>query len=170
MRRMLLATVVALLLVVMAIPAGAGPQRNFRAHLNGDGAGIETRAQGQAIFQFSKDGSELGYKLIVAGLDNLWMAHIHVAAEPGGDGPPRVWLLPDAPPPPAGSIAGTTNGVVAEGAVMEGDDGVSISFEELREAIAEGRAYVNVHTNDFTGPPNTGPGDFPGGEIRGTVH
>ena len=32
-----------------------------------------------------------------------------------------------------------------------------------------GNAYVNVHTNDGVDPPNTGPGDFPGGEIRGQV-
>jgi hypothetical protein len=27
-----------------------------------------------------------------------------------------------------------------------------------------------VHTNDGVAPTNTGPGDFPGGEIRGQVH
>jgi hypothetical protein len=170
MRRAVVAAVAAIVLLVVAAPVGADGQRNFRAHLDGDGAGVETLAQGQALFQFSKDGSELGYKLIVAGLDNLWMAHIHVAAEPGGNGPPVVWLLPDAPPPPGSSVSGTSNGVVAEGVVMEGDAGVSISFDDLRTAIAEGRAYVNVHTNDFVDPPNTGPGDFPGGEIRGDVH
>jgi hypothetical protein len=26
-----------------------------------------------------------------------------------------------------------------------------------------------VHTNDGVAPPNTGPGNFPGGEIRGQV-
>jgi hypothetical protein len=26
-----------------------------------------------------------------------------------------------------------------------------------------------VHTNDGVPPPNTGPGDFPGGEIRGQI-
>jgi hypothetical protein len=170
MRRFVIGAVAALLVAVVAVPAGATSQRNYRAHLNGDGAGVETLAQGQAIFQFSRDGSALSYKLIVAGLDNLWMAHIHVAAEPGGDGPPVVWLLPTAPPPPGSAVAGTSNGVVAEGTVMEGDPGVSISFAELRTAIAEGRAYVNVHTNDFVAPANTGPGDFPGGEIRGDLH
>lgn len=154
---------------LLAAPATADNGRNFTAHLSGDEAGVETLAQGQAIIQFSKDGATLDYKLIVAGLENLWMAHIHVAAEPGGNGPPVVWLLPDAPPPPAGSISGVSNGVVATGSVTEGDAGVTISFDDLRAAIAEGRAYVNVHTNDFVAPPNTGPGDFPAGEIRGTV-
>jgi hypothetical protein len=26
-----------------------------------------------------------------------------------------------------------------------------------------------VHTNDGVAPPNSGPGDFPGGEIRGQI-
>jgi hypothetical protein len=29
--------------------------------------------------------------------------------------------------------------------------------------------YVNVHTNDGVAPTNTGPGDFPGGEVRGQL-
>lgn len=156
-RGTVLAAVIALVVAVLAGPAGAASQRNFRAHMNGDGAGVETLAQGQAIFQFSKDGSALGYKLIVANLDDLLMAHIHVAAEPGGNGPPVVWLYPDAPPPAL--IPGTTNGVVATGTAMEGDSGVSITFDALRDAIAEGRAYVNVHT-----------AAYPGGEIRGEIH
>jgi hypothetical protein len=36
--------------------------------------------------------------------------------------------------------------------------------------IMKGNAYVNVHTNDGVDPINTGPGDFPGGEIRGQIH
>ena len=35
--------------------------------------------------------------------------------------------------------------------------------------IEAGRTYVNVHTNDGAGDPNTGPGDFPGGEVRGQI-
>jgi hypothetical protein len=33
--------------------------------------------------------------------------------------------------------------------------------------IQSGNAYVNVHTSD--GSANPGPGNFPGGEIRGQV-
>jgi hypothetical protein len=36
-------------------------------------------------------------------------------------------------------------------------------------AMDSGNTYVNVHTNDGVDPANTGPGDFPGGEIRGQV-
>ena len=58
------------------------------------------------------------------------------------------WLRGPSPPPiPATAAAGSTWRVLA--------------------AIASGATYVNVHTNDGVPPPNTGPGDFPGGEIRG---
>ena len=39
----------------------------------------------------------------------------------------------------------------------------------LVDAIEAGNAYVNVHTNDGVPPTNTGPGDFPAGEIRGQL-
>jgi hypothetical protein len=32
-----------------------------------------------------------------------------------------------------------------------------------------GLTYVNVHTSDAVEPPNSEPGDFPGGEIRGQL-
>jgi hypothetical protein len=35
--------------------------------------------------------------------------------------------------------------------------------------MESGGAYVNIHTNDGVAPTNTGPGDFPGGEIRGQI-
>jgi hypothetical protein len=37
-------------------------------------------------------------------------------------------------------------------------------------ALNDGDAYVNIHTNDGVDGINTGPGDFPGGEIRADVH
>ena len=39
----------------------------------------------------------------------------------------------------------------------------------LLTAMRNGWTYVNVHTNDGVAPTNTGPGDFPGGEIRGQL-
>jgi hypothetical protein len=43
------------------------------------------------------------------------------------------------------------------------------SLDALTEAIEAGNTYVNVHTNDFQDLANTGPGDFPGGKIRGQL-
>jgi hypothetical protein len=42
-------------------------------------------------------------------------------------------------------------------------------LEELLEQIRAGSAYLNVHTNDGVDPPNSGPGDYRLGEIRGQI-
>ena len=39
----------------------------------------------------------------------------------------------------------------------------------LVAAMRAGGTYANVHTNDGVPPANEGPGDFPGGEIRGEI-
>lgn len=44
-----------------------------------------------------------------------------------------------------------------------------MTLNDLVRAIEEGQVYVNVHTDDGIAPPDTGPGDFPGGEVRGQV-
>ena len=43
------------------------------------------------------------------------------------------------------------------------------SLGALVREMRAGRTYVNVHTDDGVAPPDTGPGDFPGGEIRGQI-
>jgi hypothetical protein len=44
-----------------------------------------------------------------------------------------------------------------------------VTLDDVVAAMLSGNAYVNVHTNDGVAPTNTGPGDFPGGEIRGQI-
>jgi hypothetical protein len=39
----------------------------------------------------------------------------------------------------------------------------------LLTEVRLGNTYVNVHTNDGVAPIDTGPGDFPGGEVRGQI-
>jgi hypothetical protein len=133
---------------------------NFRAHLSGDQEvpPADTRATGQAVFQLSKDGTALSYRLIVANIQNVTMAHIHLAPA-GVNGPVVVWLYPSAPPPQL--IPGRSSGVLATGVITE-DDLVGplagADFSELIDAIKEGDTYVNVHTSQF-----------PGGEVRGQI-
>jgi hypothetical protein len=43
------------------------------------------------------------------------------------------------------------------------------SLSDLVDEMQNGNTYVNVHTSDFSGRDNTGPGDFPAGEIRGQI-
>ncbi len=147
-----------LLVAALGTIAAAPDTRNYRAHLSGGPAGVETLSTGQAVFQFSQDGTVLRTKLIVANLENVTMAHIHVSAQPGGDGPPVLWLYPAAPPPVL--IEGTSEGVLGERIVQDGSPGlVGMSLSQLKAAIDGGRAYVNVHTTAN-----------PLGEIRGQIH
>ena len=172
-----------ILLVFIAMFATAGIARaavaNYRTHLKGAnevppaGVVIDTNAQGQAIFQLSPDGTELFYKLIVANIENVFQAHIHIGA-PGTNGPIAVWLYPSTTPGAGPLGQGRIQGPIAEGTITaanlinQGATGVT-TVEQLIAAIESGNAYVNVHTNDGVAPANTGPGDFPGGEIRGPI-
>jgi CHRD domain len=91
------------------------------------------------------------------------MAHIHCGAD-GVNGPIGVTLFHA---PPGG---GPVNGILASGEITAPDPGNGCGWTTVAQVLAAMRAgntYTNVHTNDGIAPPNTGPGDFPGGEIRG---
>ncbi len=148
--------------------AAAGDNDNFVARLTGNEEvpSRDTLAQGQAIFHLSDDETELEYRLIVANIENVVASHIHVGAV-GVNGPVVAFLA--GPFPAAG---GRTDGVLATGTITEADLVGPLAghpFSDLINAIKAGNTYVNVHTNDGEAPINTGPGDFPGGEIRGQI-
>lgn len=164
--RLVPAVVLALLSLGLTPPAHA--TTTWTAQLSGanEVPERETRARGTTVLQLSPDGSELSYRLVVANIDNVVAAHIHLGAE-GTNGPVVAFL---AGPFPQGG--GATNGVLATGTVTE-DDLVGplsgMTMEDLVMWIEAGDAYVNVHTNDGVGDTNTGPGDFPAGEVRGQI-
>jgi hypothetical protein len=141
----------------------ASANRNFRAHLNVAQevpvpSGYERNPKGQATFQLSRDGTELSYKLIVANIENVRMAHIHLAPA-GATGGVVVWLYPEGPP--FQLIPGRFNGVLAEGVITSESlvGGLAgESLDDLIDEIRSGNAYVNVHTEQ--NPP---------GEIRGQI-
>jgi hypothetical protein len=119
---------------------------------------VDTDAQGQATFKLSKDGESIEYKLIASNIDNVLMAHIHLAPA-GVNGGIVVWLYPDGPPPQL--IQGTFNGVLAQGVITEADlvgDLAGQDLDALVDAMLAGNTYVNVHTTAN-----------PGGEIRGQL-
>src|SRR5262245_285150 len=178
--RMLAWSSIVLLALAAAAAAEANDQQEFRTHLTGEAerpTPRETRAQGEAIFQLSADGTQLAYRLIASNIENVVQAHIHCgSAEVAG--PVVVFLYPAAPPPaPAGG--GRTDGVLAEGTITATDviprpdspacPGGLATFEDLVAKLRSGDAYANVHTDDGAAPPNAGPGDFPGGEVRGQI-
>ena len=128
-------------------------------------------ARGSAIFHLNAAGDTLTYKLIVANIDNVFMAHIHRAA-PGVNGPIVVWLYPSTAPAPGPFGQGRIDGVIAEGTITAANLLGPLAghpFSDLLTALRSGNAYVNAHTNDGIAPANTGPGDFPGGEERGQI-
>lgn len=151
-----------LMFTLFAASVAAHP-RNYRAHLSGSDEvpPVATRAQGQAIFKLSKDGTELSYKLIIANIDDVTQAHIHCGAE-GVNGPVVAFLF--------GFVDGgvTTNGVLVTGVITpdnviarpdsEACPGGISDFDDLLDLIVSGNAYVNVHTVAY-----------PAGEIRGQI-
>jgi hypothetical protein len=166
MRKVLSVGAGLLVLLALAGLASAGENQNYSVHLNGatEVPANASLATGQAIFQLSSDGTALDYRLIVANLDNPVAAHIHIGP-PGVNGPVVAFLF--GPAAPGG---GTANGVLAEGTITAASLVGPLAgqpFSVLIDALNSGNAYVNVHTNDGVDPTGTGPGDLPGGEIRG---
>jgi hypothetical protein len=163
MRRIML--LIAVLLLALAPSASAAD--NFVATLSGgeEVPARDTQAVGVAKFKLSEDGAALTFKVNVANIQNVFAAHIHCGAV-GVNGPVGVTLFVGAP------AGGSVNGTLAEGTITAPDPGNACGWTDLAAvlaAIESGATYVNVHTNDGVAPPNTGPGDFPGGEIRGQI-
>ena len=151
--------------------AAAGLNQNWSDHATGaqEVPMRDTQAQGQAIFHLSKDGTSLDYKVIASNIDNVFQAHIHRNV-PGQNGPIVVWLYPSTAPVAGPTGTGRTNGVLAQGTITAANIAptapAGYTFDQLVADMHSGNAYVNVHTSDGVGAINTGPGDFPGGEIR----
>lgn len=113
-----------------------------------------TKATGTATFVSSTDGSSVSYKIRVANIKGVTMAHIHSGAI-GKNGPVVVTLFKSASP------TGTMNGLLSQGTVtstnLEGPlKGKTIS--DLIRLMNDGTAYANVHTQQN-----------PKGEIRGQI-
>lgn len=126
----------------------------------------DTNGRGNATFELSDDGLTLSFKLIVANIDNVVASHIHVGP-PGVNGPVVFFLYGTVPPG-----GGRSNGILSQGSGTAANLVGPLAGHPLADLIAAmnaGNAYVNVHTNDGVGAPNSGPGDFPGGEIRSQI-
>jgi hypothetical protein len=125
----------------------------------------DTLARGTIKFKLSRDGSTLNYKLSVKRIQNVSGAHIHVG-QPGVNGGIAVDLIE-----PAGtkvgrrkfSVRGTITAAELTGPLA------GLTMADLVNQMTAGGTYVNVHTNDGVEPVDTGPGDFPNGEVRGQV-
>jgi hypothetical protein len=155
-------TIAAAWLSLNPMQAKAAHPTNYSAQLSGheEVPPRETNATGHVTFQLGKDGLSLSYRIIVADIDNVTAAQIHLGAREM-NGPVVVMLYG---PVPAGS--GRKSGVLAEGTITSG----SLTGDLAGHPLADLVAAVNVHTDDGGGAPNTRSGDFPDGEIRGQIH
>jgi hypothetical protein len=154
-RRLVLALLTTLLVLVMAPGVLARPT-TYTAHLTGaeEVPAVDTNAVGQTVLRLNSDGTALHFRLIVANIDDVTQAHIHLAPE-GVNGPVVAFLF--------GFVAEgvTTNGVLATGTITDADLVGPLAGMSLADLVAEldsGGAYVNVHTLAH-----------PDGEIRGQV-
>ena len=140
--------------------------KNFVAHLVGanEVPAHDTRAQGEIKLQLSADGQALEYRLISSNIDNVFMSHIHIAPA-GMNGPIVVFLFG-----PVATGGGRTDGVLKAGTITAAQFIGPLAghpLSDLVAAIRAGTAYANVHTSNGSG--SAGPGNFPGGEIRGQI-
>lgn len=160
MRRFRLTMVAAVLVLAGMVGAADATRPTTTARLQGsqEVPAADTDARGQLVMKVARDGESIAYRLIVANIDDVQMAHLHMAPA-GQNGGVVVWLYPDGPPPQL--IPGRTNGILATGTIT-GDDLVGsmagMDIGDLLDAIDAGNIYVNVHTTAF-----------PGGEVRGQV-
>jgi hypothetical protein len=163
MRRItILMAALTIALLAGSVPAATavGQGQTFVAPASGEQEvpANDSHARGQAVFQFDAQGTALHYRLIVANLHDVTMAHIHLAPA-GVNGPVVVWLYPDGPPPQL--LPGRSSGVLATGTITAADlvgPLAGMSLTDLVDEMRAGNTYVNVHTSAF-----------PGGEIRGQI-
>jgi CHRD domain len=160
-------TILLITVLLLALAPSASAKDNFVATLSGDEEvpARDTQAVGVAKFKLREGGTALTFKVNVSNIQNVVAAHIHCGAV-GVNGPVGVTLFVAAP------AGGRVNGTLAEGTISAPDPGNACGWTDLAAvlaAIESGATYVNVHTNDGVAPANTGPGDFPGGEIRGQI-
>lgn len=165
---------------------GGNADNIMNTHLSGDEEVLAStphpsvsHAQGQAAFRIS--GTIVEFRLIASNINNVIMAHIHCDI-PGANGPIAQWLFPQTTGGPQLTNPGllVQNGILASGTfnaagvncpidTAAGGSANPANGMPLLTAMRNGWTYVNVHTNNGVAPTNTGPGDFPGGEIRGQI-
>jgi len=173
--------IVAAILVVMSLAVAVGitviadddeGRRSFRARLTGYDEVPTLSSPGGGTFRLrlSSDGLSATYTLTYTGLSNAFAAHIHLGARAtvggviiflcGGGGQAAC-------PTSAGTVSGT---LTPAGVIGPANQGIAAGeWAEFVAALRAGFTYANVHTNDGDAQPNEGPGDFPGGEIRGQI-
>ena len=114
---------------------------------------VKTSASGDAVFELSKDGKTIHYKLNLKKIDNATMAHVHAVGDNGTPAEILVWIYPTSGMAPS-LREGNYSGTLAEGDItadklsgpMKGG-----SVKDLFEKIEYGTAGVAIHTKQNGG-------------------
>jgi CHRD domain-containing protein len=128
----------------------------FGAVLDGQSEVPSRPTAGNGSAQFVSDGTTVRYSLEVDDVNNMFMAHIHLAPA-GVNGPIRVWLQPVGATVRGPSFS-VTDKTIFEGTFTQANVQGGVSLADVLAAMRNGGAYVNVHSDQF-----------PGGEIRGQI-
>jgi len=162
----------ALLPLAAALLLGAGPalaNETFVAKLDGAACvpnPVKTPASGEVKLELVDQGNSLAYTVTVQNLQNPHNVDLHLGP-PGTNGPLVVKLFPQGKDRPK---LGPVSGVIAQGKFQYDDLTGPLnqaSLGEFLEELRAGNVYANVHTNDGSDPPDSGPGDYRLGELRG---
>ena len=164
--------VVAIMAMAIAATTLAQGGGSFSTSLSGyeEVPAISTNGTGMFRATVNADGTLIDYELSYSGLSNTVASHIHLGQK-GVNGGVSAFLCGGGDKPACPAMEGTVTGTI-DAADVIGPNGQGIAPTQIRELVAAmnaGVTYVNVHTNDGVDPANTGPGDFPGGEIRGQL-
>ena len=163
-------------IALLAQPATAqAPPRLFHAgRMTGtqESPRRATAAWGSAYFNINSSETRISYVVYVQRIRNVVGAHVHSGAV--GLNGPIVFDFVNLPPG-----GGPFSGTLATGTIIRGVTplpptlGPALTNEQRFDALVDlmrnKNTYVNIHTNDGVGPTDTGPGDFPNGEIRGQL-
>jgi len=168
-RRALIPLVAAVLALAAFSLQAAGP--TYTAKLNGAADvpdPIKTKAEGTLELTVSADGKSVAYKLTVSDLSNPSQADLHLGPA-SMNGPQVVQMFPKHG---EAQKKGPFNAVLCEGTITAADlvgpmKGGTLS--DLIDELKAGNVYTNVHTDDGASPPNSGPGNYRLGEIRGQL-
>ncbi len=157
-------------LTLAAMPAVAEELR-FEATLTGAAQLPEptkSKATGELKLTVHDGEKKISYTLTVTDLQNAYSSELHLGG-PATNGPGVVKLFPARG---ATVKKGPFTGVLAEGTITAADltgPMLGSSLADLVYELRDGKAYVNIHTNDGANPQNPGPGNYRIGEIRGQI-
>jgi len=141
--------VVALLALVASGAAWANMMHGEKVKVTlGTIPGVKTSASGDAVFELSKVGKTVHYKLTLKKIDNATMAHVHAVGDNGTPAEILVWIYPTEGMSPS-LREGSYSGTLAEGNITADKLSGPLkggTVKDLFEKIEYGTAGVAIHT------------------------